>query len=192
VPVDHSDGRQLVSPFDGDDDVRPDRFYFVVLEHPPRLVDQSGRVDDYERGMRLAGKAGRPDHQRQETPDRARAADEVIGRGPHRGQIDGRDRIAQGDRRWRAEIALPDIGVDNGHFGLPRKQRPRQITTEAALADDRAADDKHCAQAALEDLGSRSLPLRRNVELATSIGDQPPPPCNPELKGNALGSANLR
>jgi hypothetical protein len=67
---------------------------------------------------------------------------------------------------------LSDIGVNESHFGLSRKQSVRQIAAEAAFADRRTADHKDRAQAALENLRRRSLPLRRNMELAAWIGAQ--------------------
>ena len=59
MPVGHPDGRKLVSPFDGNDDVRPDSFDLVVLEHTTGLVNQSGRVDNDERRARFTGEIGR-------------------------------------------------------------------------------------------------------------------------------------
>jgi hypothetical protein len=53
---------------------------------------------------------------------------------------------------------------------LPALKQHRQ--TNAALANSRAADDQDRAQAPFEDLGSRSLPFRWNVKLASRITGQ--------------------
>ena len=69
MAIGHPDGRQLASPFEGDNfegdnDVRPNGFDLVIFKDAAGLVDQTGRVDDDECTTRLARKACRPDHQR--------------------------------------------------------------------------------------------------------------------------------
>ena len=64
VTVGHSDGRELVPPFESNDDVRPYGIDLVVLEDAAGLMNQPGRIDDNERGARLAGEAGSANHER--------------------------------------------------------------------------------------------------------------------------------
>src|SRR5674476_1638937 len=52
-------------------------------------------------------------------------------------------------------------------IGRIRPSEPH-VPAEATLTNGRAAGDKDRAQAALEDFGSRSLPIRRNVELGSA------------------------
>nr|WP_210210528.1 hypothetical protein [Methylocystis hirsuta] len=165
VAIGHTNGRKLVSPLQGDNNVGPHGFDLVVLEHSPRVVNQPCGVDDDERGAGLVREVRRPDHEGQEAAHRIRASDKEMGEGRRRRKIDRAAETSERNCCRRPEIGLPDIGVDNVHLGsLP--QGFGQITTKTALADASAANEKDGASNASEYLRSGGFPFGRNVESA--------------------------